>query len=67
MKPEIVVILCIFVAFSVLEMLFTRFFNKPGQTRDDIIVHNGLRALACPGLEEPHQQSASGFPTLPAR
>ena len=38
MKPEIVVILCIFLAFSVLEMLFNRFFNTPGQTRDDIIV-----------------------------
>ena len=70
MKPEIVVILCIFVAFSVLEMLFTRFFNKPGQTRDDIIVHNGLRALACPGLEEPRcrqrPDAAGALSALPA-
>ncbi|MEJ2129689.1 MAG: sterol desaturase family protein [Woeseiaceae bacterium] len=38
MKPEIIVILCIFATFIVLEMLFTRFFRKPGQTRDDAIV-----------------------------
>jgi sterol desaturase/sphingolipid hydroxylase (fatty acid hydroxylase superfamily) len=38
LKPEIIVILCMFSTFIVLEMLFTRFFRKPGQTRDDAIV-----------------------------
>lgn len=38
MKPEIIVILCIFLTFIGLEILFTRFFRKPGQTRDDAIV-----------------------------
>ena len=35
MKPEIVVILCIFLGFVVPEMVFTQFFRKPGQTRQD--------------------------------
>ncbi len=38
MKPEIIVVTGIFAAFVLLEILFTRFFNKPGQTRDDAIV-----------------------------
>ena len=38
MRPEILVILSIFSAFIVLEIVFTRFFRKPGQTRDDAIV-----------------------------
>ena len=38
MKPELIVILCIFLSFVVLEILFTRFFRKPGQTRDDALV-----------------------------
>jgi sterol desaturase/sphingolipid hydroxylase (fatty acid hydroxylase superfamily) len=38
MKPEIIVILCIFLTFIVLEMLFTRFFRKSGQTKDDAVV-----------------------------
>jgi sterol desaturase/sphingolipid hydroxylase (fatty acid hydroxylase superfamily) len=38
MKPELIVILLILVGFAVLEMLFTNFFKKPGQTRADAIV-----------------------------
>ena len=38
MKPEILVILCIFLLFGVLEMIFTKLFNKEGQTRADGIV-----------------------------
>jgi sterol desaturase/sphingolipid hydroxylase (fatty acid hydroxylase superfamily) len=38
MKPELFVILLILVGFALLEMLFTNFFRKPGQTRSDAIV-----------------------------
>lgn len=38
MKPEIILIFCIFLTFIVLEILFTRFFSKAGQTREDGIV-----------------------------
>lgn len=38
MQPEILAILCIFPGFALLEMRFTRFFRKPGQTRDDGLV-----------------------------
>lgn len=35
MKPEMIAILSIFVAFIVAEMIFTNFFNKKGQVRGD--------------------------------
>lgn len=38
MKPEILAVLGILVSFIVLEILFTRFFKKPGQKRSDAIV-----------------------------
>ncbi|MBI1392280.1 MAG: fatty acid hydroxylase [Alphaproteobacteria bacterium] len=38
MKPEMIVILCIFAGFTLLEVAFTGFFRKPGQTRSDAIV-----------------------------
>ena len=38
MQPEIIVIFCIFVAFIVAEMIFTRFFTKKGQVKGDGIV-----------------------------
>ena len=38
MKPEIIVILGIFVVFITLEILFTKFFAKPEQKRSDGIV-----------------------------
>ena len=38
MQPEIIVILSILVLFITLEILFTRFFDKPGQRKDDAIV-----------------------------
>ncbi len=38
MKPEVIAILCIFLTFIVLEMIFTKFFRKPRQTRDDGVV-----------------------------
>jgi sterol desaturase/sphingolipid hydroxylase (fatty acid hydroxylase superfamily) len=37
-KPEIVVVLFVFLGFIALEVIFTRFFKKPGQTRDDAII-----------------------------
>ena len=38
MQPEIAIILVIFLVFVLLEIVFTRFFSKPGQTVDDAIV-----------------------------
>jgi len=38
MSTEIIVILSIFFGFIIAEILFTGFFSKPGQTRDDAIV-----------------------------
>jgi sterol desaturase/sphingolipid hydroxylase (fatty acid hydroxylase superfamily) len=38
MQPQIIASLAIFVGFGVLELIFTRLFQKPGQTRDDAIV-----------------------------
>lgn len=38
MKPEIIVVLSIFVGFIILETLFTQFFNKKGQVKGDGIV-----------------------------
>lgn len=38
MKPEVVVGLTILLGFVALELRFTRFFHKPGQTRADAIV-----------------------------
>lgn len=38
MKPEAIAILSIFIGFIVLEIIFTRFFSKENQTRDDAIV-----------------------------
>lgn len=38
MKPEILTILLIFLMFIVLEIVFTRFFSKPGQKKDDAVV-----------------------------
>ena len=38
MKPEIILIGAIFTGFIILELLFTQFFRKPGQTRADSIV-----------------------------
>ena len=38
LKPELVLIFIIFLAFVMLEIIFTRFFFKKGQTREDAIV-----------------------------
>lgn len=38
MKPEIVAIFGILAGFALLEIVFTNFFQKPGQTRQDVIV-----------------------------
>jgi sterol desaturase/sphingolipid hydroxylase (fatty acid hydroxylase superfamily) len=49
MKPEILAGLAILSGFIVLELIFTRFFQKPGQTRDDAIVEivsTGILLLA---------------------
>ena len=60
MKIEYIVILCIFAAFIALEIVFTRFFRKPGQTRDDAIVEvfsTGTLVL----LTQPIVLAASAF------
>lgn len=38
MKPELLVVLSMFMGFVILEIIFTNFFKKPGQTYKDIIV-----------------------------
>ena len=38
MQPEVIAIICILTLFVVLEILFTKFFKKPGQTREDAVV-----------------------------
>ncbi len=38
MKPEMLVILGIFATFALLEIVFTSFFRKPNQSRQDVIV-----------------------------
>ena len=38
MKPEIIVVFCILLGFVFLEILFTRFFSKPEQSKSDGIV-----------------------------
>lgn len=35
MRPELLAVFGIFLFFIILEMMFTRFFHKPGQTTDD--------------------------------
>ena len=35
MKPETMAIVAIFFGFAILEMIFTRFFNKPTQVKGD--------------------------------
>jgi sterol desaturase/sphingolipid hydroxylase (fatty acid hydroxylase superfamily) len=62
LKPEIVAILCIFATFVVLEILFTRFFKKPGQTKGDAVVEvfsTGTLVL----LTQPLVLAAGGFVT----
>lgn len=38
MKPEIIIIACIFVSFAILEFFRTGLFSKKGQTRDDVLL-----------------------------
>jgi len=38
MKPELLIVLSIFLGFVVFEIIFTNFFKKPGQTYKDVIV-----------------------------
>ena len=38
MKPELLVVLAIFIGFIVMEIIFTQFFNKKGQVKGDGIV-----------------------------
>jgi sterol desaturase/sphingolipid hydroxylase (fatty acid hydroxylase superfamily) len=62
MKPEVVAILCIFATFVILEILFTHFFKKPGQTKGDAVVEvfsTGALVL----LTQPLVLAASGFVT----
>ncbi|PQA85958.1 sterol desaturase family protein [Hyphococcus luteus] len=40
MKPEMIAILGILATFAMLEIIYTNFFRKPGQTRQDVIVES---------------------------
>ena len=62
MKPEIVAILCIFATFIILEILFTRFFRKPGQTKGDAVVEV-ISAGTLVLLTQPLVLAAGGFVT----
>jgi len=42
MKPEIIVVLLIFVGFILLEVFFTQFFSKEKQVKGD-----GTRFISC--------------------
>ena len=60
MQPEVIAILCVFLGFALLEMRYTRFFRKPGQTRDDGLVElisTGTLAL----LTQPFVLFAGGY------
>jgi len=37
-KPELLAVLLIFIGFIILEIIFTRFFAKPQQNKDDAVV-----------------------------
>lgn len=52
MKPEMLVVLSIFFMFAILEILFTKFFRKPGQTRSDAIVEI-ISTLTLVGVTQP--------------
>ena len=52
MKPEMYVILGIFIVFIVLEILLTRFWRKPDQTRRDALVEI-IGSAALIGLTQP--------------
>ena len=60
MKAEAIVIISIFVLFSLLEMVFTSFSKKPGQTRADIIVEIAS-TLALILVTQPLVLFAGGF------
>ena len=62
LKPEIVAILCIFATFIILEILFTRFFRKPGQTKGDAVVEV-ISAGTLVLLTQPLVLAAGGFVT----
>lgn len=38
MKPEVIVMACVFFGFIILEMMFSQFFKKKGQKKQDAIV-----------------------------
>ena len=60
MKPEMIVILLIFFGFILLEMIFTSFFRKPNQTRQDVIVEP-ISALTLIGVTQPLVLFAGGY------
>ena len=69
MKPEILLIAAIFLAFIILEILFTRFWRKPEQTRRDAVVEIVGTSLLL-GLTQPAILAlayALGLALFPAR
>ena len=60
MKTEMLVILAIFSAFALLEIAFTQFFRKPGQTRDDVLVEI-FSTLSLMLLTQPMAMLGGGF------
>lgn len=59
MKPEIIAILGILLAFSLAEMFRTNFWHKPGQTRRDVIVE-AVSTITLLGLTQPAIMLTSG-------
>jgi Trk-type K+ transport system membrane component len=52
MKPEIMIVLAIFLTFASLEAVFTSFHKKPHQTHADVIVES-VSTVATLGLIQP--------------
>lgn len=60
MKPELLIIFAIFVIFALLEVVFTRFFKKPGQTPGDGMVEV-ISTLTLIIVTQPLALFAGGF------
>lgn len=60
MKPEMMVVLSIFVLFAALEILFTQFFKKPGAKRGDWMVEV-ISTVTLVALTQPLVLLAGGY------
>lgn len=60
MKPEIALVMVIFCTFTVLEIIFTKFFAKSGQRRKDVVVEV-ISLVILFGLTQPLVLLASNY------